>query len=117
MEKTYFYKATVIVGLDVVSVRSKGRVYITGQVKSQGPQEIPSDETFTLSRAILRAGGLADFANKKKIKLLRKVGPGSEQTETTIVNLEDIMDKGHADKDPVLKPDDIIVVPERLINF
>jgi protein involved in polysaccharide export with SLBB domain len=117
LEKTYFYKATVIIGLDVVSVRSRGRIYVTGQVRTQGPQEIPSDENFTLSKAILRAGGLADFANKKKIKLIRKTGTLSDQTQTTIVNLEDIMDRGQADKDPVLKPDDLVVVPERLINF
>jgi polysaccharide export outer membrane protein len=90
---------------------------VTGQVRNQGPQEIPSDETFTLSKAILRAGGLADFANKKKIKLMRKVGAHLDQTETIIVNLEEVMDRGRVEKDPVLKPDDLIVVPERLINF
>jgi len=114
LEKTYFYKATVIVGLDVVSVKSKGRIYVTGQVKAQGPQELPTDEALTLSKAILRAGGLADFANKKKVKLLRK--NGGNQAET-IVNLEEIMEKGRIDRDPVLRADDMIVVPERLVNF
>lgn len=117
LEKTYFYKATVIIGLDTISVKSKGRIYVTGQVRSQGPMEIPADEVFTLSKAILRAGGLADFANKKKIRLVRKVGPGQDQTETTIVNFEDIMQHGRSDKDPVLKADDLIVVPEKLVNF
>jgi protein involved in polysaccharide export with SLBB domain len=117
LEKTYFYKATVIVGLDVASARSKGRIYVTGQVRSQGPMEIPADETFTLSRAILRAGGLADFANKKKIRLVRKVGASETDTETILINLEEIMQKGRSDRDPVLKPDDMIIVPERLVNF
>lgn len=117
LEKTYFYKATVIIGLDTVSVKSKGRVYVTGQVRTQGALDIPPDEVFTVSKAILRAGGLADFANKKKIRLVRKVGSGQDQTETTIVNMEDIMDHGRIDKDPVLKPDDLIVVPEKLVNF
>jgi protein involved in polysaccharide export with SLBB domain len=114
MEKTYFYKATVIVGLDLASVKSQGRIFVNGQVKNQGAQDLPSGESFTLSKAIMQAGGLADFANKKKIKLLRKTESG--QTET-IVNLEEIMDKGRLDQDPVLKPNDMIVVPQRLVNF
>ncbi len=112
LEKTYFYKATVIVGLDMVSVKSRGRVYVTGQVKNQGPLDIPPDEVFTLSKAIMRAGGLADFANRKKIKLVRKGGG-----ENLVVNLEEIMEKGRSDLDPLLKPDDTIIVPTRLVNL
>jgi protein involved in polysaccharide export with SLBB domain len=117
LEKTYFYKATVIVGLDVVSVKSRGKIYVTGQVHAQGPQEIPADEIFTLSKAIIRAGGLADFANKKKVRLVRKNGPGAGDTENIIVNVEEIMEGGKSEKDPVLKPDDLIIVPTRLVNL
>jgi polysaccharide export outer membrane protein len=73
------------------------------------------DEVLTVSKAILRAGGTADFANKKRVKLVRKKADG--QTDTTVVNLADIIDKGHLEKDPILEPGDLIVVPERLINF
>lgn len=114
LEKTYFYKATVIIALDLASVKSLGRIYVTGQVKKQGAQDLPAEGTFTVSKAIMQAGGLADFANKKKIKLLRK--SGGSQTEI-IVNLEEIMEKGRLDQDPVLRPEDMIVVPERLVNF
>jgi protein involved in polysaccharide export with SLBB domain len=69
LDKDYFYDATVIVGLDSVSAKSRGRIYIWGQVRNQGALEIPSDEAFTVSRAILRAGGFADFANRKAVKL------------------------------------------------
>ena len=115
LEKEYFYKATVIVGLDSVSTKSRGKVYLTGQVRTQGALELLPDEVMTVSRAILRAGGLADFANKKKVKLVRKQAGG--QTETTLVDLADILDKGHLEKDPILEPGDLINVPERLINF
>jgi len=114
LEKEYYYKATVIVGLDEAGQKSPGRVYITGQVHSQGVQDIPPDETFTLSRAILRAGGFADFADKKKVKVVRKKGAGSE---TKVVNLDLVINKGRLDLDLVLQPDDTIVVPERMINF
>jgi protein involved in polysaccharide export with SLBB domain len=112
LERDYYYKATVIIGLDVEGRVSPGRVYVTGQVHSQGPIEIPPDETFTVSRAILKAGGFADFANKRKVKLVRK-----NSSETIIVDVDMIVRKGRFDKDPAVEPEDTIIVPERLINF
>jgi protein involved in polysaccharide export with SLBB domain len=114
LERDYFYHATVIIGLDLETQRSPGTVYVSGQVHNQGPMAIPPDETFTVSKAILRAGGLADFANKKKVKLVRSKPGGGIQT--FIVNL-DAVDRGRVDLDPVVQPDDRIVVPERMINF
>src|SRR6266446_6729035 len=49
-----------------VSEKSRGRIYVYGSVKGQGPQEIPADESYTVSKAIIRAGGFGDFANKRK---------------------------------------------------
>jgi polysaccharide biosynthesis/export protein len=114
LEREYYYKATVIIGLDFETLKSPGRVYVTGQVRNQGPLDIPPDETFTVSRAIIRAGGFADFANKRRVKLVRKNG---DKTETIVVDLELVIKKGRTDKDPVVEPDDTIIVPERLINF
>ncbi|MEI8340071.1 MAG: polysaccharide biosynthesis/export family protein [Verrucomicrobiota bacterium] len=117
LEKEYFYKATVIVGLDFSSSRSRGRIYITGEVRGGGPMEIPADETFTVSKALLRAGGFGDFANKRKVRLVRKKAGNPSETETIYVDVEEIIEKGRQDKDPVLNPDDMIVVPKKLINF
>jgi len=114
LEREYYYKATVIIGLDFETAKSPGTVYVTGQVRNQGPLAIPPDETFTVSRAIIRAGGFADFANKRRVKLIRKNG---DKMETIIVDLELVFKKGRTDKDPVVEPDDTIIVPERLINF
>jgi polysaccharide export outer membrane protein len=115
LEKEYFYRATVIIGLDLIGAKPRGKVYVTGQVRNQGALEIQPDEVLTVSKAILRAGGLADFANKKKIKLVRK--QGNQQPSITIVDLSAILEKGQIQKDPVLEPDDVLIVPERLINF
>ena len=109
LEREYFYRATVIVGLDAVSAKARGRVYISGQVRQQGPIDIPPDERFTLSKAVLKAGGFADFANHRKIKLIRKTASGTAQT--TIVDLDVVTVKGQLDKDPELQPDDTIIVP------
>src|SRR2546423_6400545 len=74
LEKEYYYHATVILAVDRVSEKSRGRIYVYGSVKAQGPQEIPPDERYTVSKAIIRAGGFGDFANKRKVKLTRKNG-------------------------------------------
>lgn len=115
LEKEYFYKATVIIGVDSISTRSRGRVYITGQVRNQGGLELPAEEVLTVSKAVLKAGGLADFANRRKVKLVRKRPNGTSETQT--VDLVEILDKGRLEKDIALEPGDLINVPERLINF
>jgi polysaccharide export outer membrane protein len=111
LEREYYYHATVIIAVDRVSEKSRGKVYVYGNVKGQGPQEIPADETYTVSKAIIRAGGFGDFADKKKIKLSRKNG------QTVIVNLKRVIEEGHTDEDVVVQPDDQIYVPQRLVNF
>lgn len=113
LEKEYFYKATVIIGLDAVSTKSKGVVYMMGQVRNQGALDIPLSGDFTVSKAILKAGGFADFANQRKVKLVRKRGSGSE---TIVLDIAEVI-KGNSGTDPVLQRDDVIIVPERAINF
>jgi|SRR4051812_34425914 polysaccharide export outer membrane protein len=111
LEKEYYYHATVILAVDKVSEKSRGKIYVYGAVKAQGPQEIPTDETYTISKAIIRAGGFGDFADKRKIKLTRKDG------QDLVVDLKRIIEQGHTEDDVVLRPDDQIYVPQRLVNF
>jgi protein involved in polysaccharide export with SLBB domain len=115
LEKEYFFKATVIIALDALSAKARGRVYISGQVRQQGAVDIPPDEHFTLSKAILKAGGFADFANRRKIKLVRQNADGASQT--TIVDLDAVTVHGHLEKDPELQPDDTVIVPQKFVNF
>jgi polysaccharide export outer membrane protein len=114
LERDYYYKATVIVGLDQAGNKSPGRVYVTGEIRTQGPMDIPPDETLTVSRVILRAGGFGDFANQKKVKLVRTTG---NTTVSKIVNCVLVFKKGRVDLDLPVEPGDTIIVPARLINF
>lgn len=114
LEKDYYYRATVVLGLNEVS-RMAGRVYIWGQVRNQGAIEIPVGENFTAGKAILRAGGFTDFANKKKVRLVRTNPDGSR--ETTELNMEEILERGKIEQDVTLRPDDFLIVPARLINW
>ena len=111
LEKEYYYHATVILAVDRVSEKSRGRVYVYGSVKSQGPQEIPADESYSVSKAVSKAGGFGDFANKRKVKLTRKNG------QEFTVDCKRVIEEGKTDEDIELLPDDQIYVPQRLINM
>lgn len=92
-------------------------MYVWGQVRTQGAIEIPANESFTAGKAILRAGGFADFANKKKVKLVRSGKPGSTDKQTFELNMVEILEDGKTEKDILLQQDDFIIVPARLVNW
>ena len=114
LERDYYYTATVIMGLDLAA-KAIGRIYIAGQVRRQGAIEIPANETFTASKAILRADGFGEFAKKTKVKVIRTLPSGEKKTFE--LNMEEILEKGKIEKDIPLLPDDYILVPARLINL
>ncbi len=115
LEKDYYKKATVVLSLNVAN-RLWGRVYIMGQVHNQGELDMQLNENLTAGEAILRAGGFADFANKNKVKLVRAAGANGEK-QTFDLDMEQILENGKTERDIILKPGDLIVVPSRLINF
>jgi polysaccharide biosynthesis/export protein len=117
-EKEYYYQATVILSLDQVNKnRTLGRVYVTGQVRMSGPQDIPGTETYTVSKVILKAGGFTDFADQRKVRLIRKPSADGNDTKTFIINVSEIWKKGKTQNDIEVVPDDLIFVPERAVNF
>jgi protein involved in polysaccharide export with SLBB domain len=118
LEKDYYYRATVIISLDSAN-RLLGRIYVWGQVRNQGPIEIAVNENLTAGKAILRAGGFADFANKKKVRVIRAGGTNGDAVgkQTFEINMVDVLESGKTEKDILLQPDDFIIVPSRLINF
>jgi protein involved in polysaccharide export with SLBB domain len=112
LEKDLYKQATVIVTVDLLS-KSRGKVYIYGYVRVTGFQEIPTDEVFTLSKAIMRAG-FTDFADKKKVKVRKSEAAGGQNL---IIDVGAIIEKGKQDKDIKLEPGDMIYVPGKLLNF
>jgi protein involved in polysaccharide export with SLBB domain len=116
LEKDYYKQATVVLSLNVATP-ILGRVYIWGQVHIQGPLDIAVNENLTAGKAILRAGGFADFANKRKVKLVRGTPDAKGKTQTFELDMEEILENGRIDKDIVLQHNDLIIVPSRLVNF
>jgi protein involved in polysaccharide export with SLBB domain len=86
-------------------------------VRNQGPIDLAVNESLTAGKAILRAGGFGDFANKKRVKVVRSGGADTAAKQSFELNMVDILEKGKTEKDMILQPDDFIIVPSRLINF
>jgi len=117
LEKDYYHQATVLISIDL-RAKTRGKVYVHGPVRLPGPQEIPSDEILTLSKAIMRAGGFGDYADRRNVKITRKTpGAAPDKQQTFVVDVGAILDKGKVERDIHLEAGDIILVPERGIRF
>jgi polysaccharide export outer membrane protein len=82
---------------DSVYIQKAGFFYVTGEVKK--PDAYKFEEGTSVLKAITMAGGFTDKAAEKRIKIKRKEG-GRENT----------MEKVGLDE--VVRPDDVIIVPE-----
>jgi polysaccharide biosynthesis/export protein len=117
LEQTTYYQATVVLGIDLLNKTMSGRrVYVAGYVQRPGPQEIPGGETWTVSKAIMRTGGFTEYADKKRVRVVRSGGKGVPGKSFT-VNVNEIWVKGRTDLDMAVEPEDLIYVPPRAVNF
>jgi protein involved in polysaccharide export with SLBB domain len=129
LEVDYYKRATVIIGLDVIAGDDKSKphsfVWITGEVRQQGPQELSKIQPVTVSQAIMRAGGFTDYANQKSIRVFHHPELSSASStdaplpdsgksgEAQVVNIKAIM-TGNSSFDPVVQPGDYIIVSRSL---
>ncbi len=90
----------------IVKEISSRKVYLMGQVGRTGPFLINS--TTTVLQLIAQAGGLRDFAKKKKIYIMRNVNGKTEQYR---FNYDEVIKGKNLQQNIVLRPGDTIVVP------
>ena len=89
----------------VNEIRSR-KVYLIGHASREGPFMINSKTT--VLQIIAQAGGLKDFAKRKKIYILRQ--QGTEQVRIPF-NYDDTIKGKHREQKILLQPGDTIVVP------
>jgi polysaccharide export outer membrane protein len=89
----------------VTEIRSR-KIYLIGHAAREGP--FPINSTTTVLQIIAQAGGLKDFAKRKKIYILRQ--HGTEQTRFDF-NYEQVIKGQHIEQNILLEPGDTIVVP------
>ena len=94
---------------DTIVVPTAGAVYIQGEVKTPGQLKYTQD--MTVATAIAAAGGFTPMAAPKRVTVTRDAG-GKKQVFR--VNVTEILSDPDVAKDVPLKPNDIVVVPQRL---
>jgi polysaccharide export outer membrane protein len=90
----------------VVMEANSFKVYISGQISKPGIYRLRSDTT--LAQIISIAGGLNEWANQKKIIIIRKEN-GKEKRFT--INYKKIVKGEDLDSNIILKSGDTIIVP------
>lgn len=90
----------------IVSVINSQRVYILGEVNRAGAY--PLLPGMTVLQALSSSGGFTQFANTKKIYVLRTEGGKSEKYP---FNYKDVIAGRSPDENIVLKAGDTVVVP------
>lgn len=101
--KAFYENSTVSV--TVMEINSI-KVYVDGQVKTPGIYRLRSETS--LLQIIPMAGGFTEWANKKKILVIRKEN-GKEKRFT--VNYKKVMKGADPGSNVILKPGDTIIVP------
>ncbi|HTV55788.1 MAG TPA: polysaccharide biosynthesis/export family protein [Terriglobia bacterium] len=92
------------VSVVMTQINSK-KIYLLGEVAKKGPVEMTPD--MTLLEAIASAGGLTDYANSKKIYILR--GEAGKQQKIPVHYKQAL--KGNSQSNIALRAGDTIVVP------
>ena len=89
------------VAVQVTQINSK-KYFLQGEVNRTGafPLVVPT----TVLEALVNAGGFRDFANQKKIEVMR----GLERFK---FNYKEVIKGRHTEQNILLKPGDIIIVP------
>jgi polysaccharide export outer membrane protein len=90
----------------VVKTINSRKVFITGQVAKPG--QYPLTAPTTVMQLISLAGGLHEFADSKKILIMRT--QGAQQTATQF-NYQDVLNRKNLKQNIELQPGDTIVVP------
>ena len=75
------------------------------------PHGIPATEHLTVSSAIESAGGFNNFANRRKVGVLRR-----KEDRFFTVDIRAVLDKKPGAEDPLLRAGDVVIVITRLIE-
>jgi len=90
----------------IVTEANSFKVYVQGEVRTPGVIRLKSETS--LVQLIVMAGGFTDWADKKKITIIRKEGGKESRIR---VNYKKIIDGDEGAKDIILKSGDIVIIP------
>ena len=100
-------EVTVLLDIDLMARYKEKEVFVLGEVNRSGAIPILG-KYLSVLEAVTKAGGFTKLAAPNRTKVIR-VEEGEEKT--IIVNLNKVK-KGNKSLDIILKPGDVVVVPE-----
>jgi polysaccharide biosynthesis/export protein len=102
-----YVKAPKVNVVVMIAVSVYSQVKVIGQVKT--PQALPYRDGMTILDAVLAVGGLSQFAAGNRAHVVRT--ENGKQTEIK-VKLDALVNNGDMKQNLLLKPGDVLVVPE-----
>ena len=106
LEKDYIVNAQVLVFIEEYHPR---QFSVMGEVRRPGKYDMAAEKDVTVLEAIAMAAGFTEDANINSTRVIR-VEDGEKKT--IIVTITDITQKGQKEKEIIIRPDDIVFVPE-----
>ena len=106
LEKDYIVNAQVLVFIEEYHPR---QFSVMGEVRRPGKYDMPSEKDVTVLEAIAMAAGFSEDASINSTRIIRM---DEGEKKTIIVKITDITKKGQKEKDIIIRPDDIVFVPE-----
>jgi polysaccharide export outer membrane protein len=83
------------------------QIRVLGQAAQ--PRAIPYRERMTLMDVLIEVGGLTEFAAGNRSRVIRSVDGESREIR---VRLDDLLNRGTIDQNILMRPGDILVIPE-----
>jgi len=80
---------------------------------TEKPASLPYRANMTLLDAMIAVGGLSEFASGNRAKLIRFDKTSGKQVEYAL-RLNDLLKKGDSKANVMLKPGDVIIIPESM---
>jgi polysaccharide export outer membrane protein len=99
-------------GRCTITLQTPAPLYINIFGEVTRPNRYTIDREITIFEAIAMAGGFTPFANKRSVKIIRKI---DDQNKIMTVNLYKALKKDSLDQNIMLKNNDIVVVEENLL--
>jgi len=93
----------------VVPTSPKNAVFVMGEVRNPGTVPLEQEGGYTILQVLARAGGFSQFAKPSRTVIIREEGSGKQIIP---VDVQKIIDNPQEAKDVVLKPGDVVFVPQ-----
>jgi len=93
----------------VVPTSPKNAVFVMGEVRNPGTIPLEPEGGYTILQLLARAGGFSQFAKPSRTVIIREEGSGKQIIP---VDVQKIIDNPQGAKDVVLKPGDVVFVPQ-----